>query len=83
MNKGFITVEQSMPARKQIPFQPALALVFTQHFHHAALRCQVLIIRVNRFHPLPVGGFKYMIQLVGERFIGTENPEVSLLPHLL
>ena len=68
-----------MPAREQVAFQPALALVLAQHFEHAAVGGQKF---VGGFHgrvPLPGGGFKHGFETVGKRFIGPKNAEVARL----
>src|ERR1700690_3775643 len=45
MDKRFITVEQPVPARQQIALQPALALMFAQHFHHASGGREKFVVR--------------------------------------
>ena len=47
MNKGFVATEEAMPASKQITFEPSLALMLTQYFHHASVRREVVIFRKN------------------------------------
>ena len=37
VNERFVAGEEAVPAREQITFEPALALVLAQHFHHAAI----------------------------------------------
>jgi len=39
VDEGFIAGKQAVPARQQVAFQPALAGVFREYFHHPAVRC--------------------------------------------
>ena len=79
VDERLVAVEEAMPPGEQIAFEPAFALMLAQHFHHAAVGCQKLIMVSCAGFPLPVGDLKHGIQPVGQRFVGAEDAEVSLL----
>ena len=58
MNERLVAIEKSMPSGKQITFEPAFALMFAQHLHHASGGRKKFVVRHGRGVPLPVGGFK-------------------------
>ena len=37
MDEGLVAGEESMSPGEQVAFEPALALVFAQHLHHAPI----------------------------------------------
>ena len=43
VNKSLVARKEAMAAGEQIAFQPALALVFAQHLHHAAIGSDVVV----------------------------------------
>ena len=76
MRERLIGIEQAVAPGQQIPFQPALALVFAQHLQDTSLRRQPLVVRLDVCHPLPVGGAEDRIQPVRRGFVGAEDPKV-------
>src|SRR6266700_3333608 len=76
MDEGLITGEESMTAGEQITFEPALAHMLTQHFHHAAVPRKVLVRRKHWLHEHFVSDFVQSIEPVRGRFIRTEYPKV-------
>ena len=44
VDERFVTGEKAVAAGQQIAFQPALALVFAQHLHHAAVRREMVVV---------------------------------------
>ena len=44
VDERFVGVEQAVPAGQQIAFEPALALMLAEHFHHAAVRREPLVV---------------------------------------
>src|ERR1035437_926424 len=78
MNESLVAVEQSVPPGEQITFEPALALMLAQHFHHPAIWGQKLVVVLLLRLPLPAGYLKHGSQAVGERFVGAKNPEIPL-----
>ena len=79
VDERFVAVEEAVPAGEQIAFEPAFALMLAEHFHHAAAGGEEFVVGDGRGIPLAVGGFEDRLQAVGERFIGAEDAEVSLL----
>ena len=41
-----------MPAGEQIAFEPALALMLAEHFHHPAVRREVVVVGKSLGHPV-------------------------------
>src|SRR5208337_3706328 len=79
VDEGFVAVEESMPPGEQVALEPALALMFTQHFHHAPGGRKKFVVRHGGGVPLAFGYFKEGFQAVGERLVRAEDPKVSLL----
>src|SRR5262245_61684436 len=50
VDEGFIAREEAVPAGQQIALQPTLALVFTEHLHHAAIRTELVVLRIDLGH---------------------------------
>ena len=80
VDERLVAVEQSMPAGEQITFEPAFALMLTQHFHDATVQGEELIVVLLSCIPLPVGHLKHRTQAIGERFVRAEDSEIALLP---
>ena len=76
VNEGLVAGKKSVPSGKQIAFQPALAHVLAEHFHHTACDGEVLVRWQQRFHRYFVGRFVQGVEAVGSGFIGTENTEI-------
>ena len=53
-----------MPARQEIAFQPSLALVLAEHFHHAAVRRQMVVVGKALRHPSAIGDFHRILPAV-------------------
>ena len=68
-----------MPPGEQVAFQPALALVLAEHFHHAPGGREEFVVRHGRGVPLALGGFKERFQAVRERLVGAKDAEIPLL----
>ena len=43
VDEGFVAGEEAVPAGEQIAFEPALAHVFAEHFHDAAVRRDMVV----------------------------------------
>ena len=80
VDKSLVAIEQPVPAREKIPLEPTFALMLGEHLHDPAFGCEKLIILFHPGFPLPVGYFKNGVQPVGKRLVGTEDPEIALLP---
>ena len=79
MDERLVAVEQPMPPGEQITLQPTLALVLAEHLHYPAIGRKEFIVLDRLSFPLPIGNLKNGVQSIGERFIGTKNPEVPLV----
>ena len=76
VDEGFVAGEEAVPAGQQIPFQPALALVLAEHLHHAAVRREVVVLRIDVGHVAAVGNLQHVLPAIGVVFIRTEEAEV-------
>ncbi len=80
VNEGLVAREKSMPPGQQIAFQPSLAHVLAQHFHHPAVDGQILVHRQASppSHVFPVTS-KTRLQPVRSRLVGPEHAEILRL----
>ncbi len=78
VDERFVAVEQPMPAGEQVTFEPALALVLAQHFHHASAGREEFVVRHGRRIPLALGHLEHRFQAVGERLVRAKHAEISL-----
>ena len=76
VDKCFIAREKAVTPRQDVPFQPAFALMFRQHFQHTSGMRYLVVRRLDFVHGCPFGDFEYGIPAVGRRFIRTEYPEI-------
>ena len=58
VNERFITVEESMASGEEVAFQPALALMLTEHLHDMPGRCKKFVVLDSWCVPLAIGCFK-------------------------
>ena len=65
-----------MPARQQVTFKPAFALMLAQHLHHAAIGCDVIVPGNNCCGRTTIGNFEHRTPAVGGRLVRTEDAEV-------
>ena len=75
-----------MPPSQQITFQPALALVFTQHFHHTTIGRQMIVIRVDVRHPGAVSDLQHLLPPVRVILVRTDQAKIFRLhvqPHYI
>ena len=76
-DKRLIACEETVTARQQISFQPALTHMLTQHaIHDTAISCQLVIGRKQLAVPVAVLLLKYLIQTVRHALIRSEDTEV-------
>src|SRR5437016_8078268 len=84
MRKGLIRGKQAVATGKEIPFQPTLAVVFSQDLHHPPLRSQVsigIVIRRKTIPlPDPIRHLKHRVEAVRGRLVWAEQPEIARLP---
>jgi hypothetical protein len=62
-----------MAPGQQVAFEPAFALVLTEHFDHAPSRRKKLVVRDSRGVPLALSHFGKGFQAVGERLVGAKD----------
>ena len=79
VDERLVAVEQAMPPGEQVALEPALALVFAEHFHHAPGGREKFVVRRGRGVPLAIGHLKHGFEAVGERLVRTKDPEIPLL----
>ena len=65
-----------MTAGETVSLEPALTEMLTQHFHNAAVRGQMIVLRDRRLHPRPVGGFEEGGKTIGGGLVRSHHPEV-------
>ena len=79
-DERLVAVEQPMPAGQQISLQPAFTLMLAEHcVQHATGRRQEFIVLFRIRVPLTVAGLEDRPQEIGERLVGTEDAEVTLI----
>ena len=71
--------EHAVPAREQIAFQPALAVVLAEYFHHAAIGRNVVIDGDGLADEAAVFDLEYVAEAVGVGLVGAEEAEVGFL----
>ena len=79
VNERFVAGEEAVPAREQITFEPALALVLAQHFHHAAIGREIVVVIEPLRHPGAVRDFQRVLPAVRVVLVGAEQAEVFAL----
>ena len=76
VDEGLVAREEAVPAGQQIAFQPALALVLAEDFHHPAVRVQVVVVGQRLGDPGAVGDFEHVLPAVGVGLVRAEEAEV-------
>ena len=64
VNERLVAGKKPVPAAQEIPFQPPLALVLTEHFHHAAVRSQMIVVWIAIRHPGAIGDLHRILPAV-------------------
>ena len=83
VNERLVAREEAVPARQQIGLQPALALVLAEHFHHAAVRAELVVFRINLGHVAAVGHLQHILPPIRVVLVGAEQSEVLAVQVLL
>jgi hypothetical protein len=79
VDERLVAVEQAVPPGQQVAFQPALALVLAEHgVQHPPIGCEEFIVLLGPGLPLAAGDLEDRAQLIRERLVGTEDPEIPL-----
>jgi len=76
VNESFVAGEKSVTSGEEIAFEPALAEMFAENFHHAAIGRKIFIGVQELFHECLGRDFVDGFEAVGSGFVGSENPEV-------
>src|SRR5438874_12776090 len=79
MDERLVAVEQSVSSGEEVALEPALALMFAQHFHYTSGLRQIFVVRKRRGVPLAVGRFEDRFQSVRNGLVGTEDAEIARL----
>ena len=77
MDEGLVAGEKAVAAGEQIAFEPTLAHVFAEHFHHAAIGCDVIVIRQDLGCGFAIGDFEQSVQAIGTGFVGAHHAEIA------
>jgi hypothetical protein len=78
-DEGFVAVEEAMAPGQQVPLEPSLALVFTEHgVEDAPAGSQKFIVLYSSSVPLAIRDFKNGAQEIGQGLVGTEKAEITL-----
>ena len=83
VDKRLVTGEEPMSAREQIAFEPTLALVLAQHFHHPTVGCELVVVIEPLRHPGAIGDFEHVLPAVRIILVRTEQTEVLAVEILL
>ena len=76
LRECFVRRPHPVATCKQVAFEPSLAEMLAQYFHHAAIWAEFIVDRDNLSHRAAVRSFKNRIQTIGIRFIGAKHPKV-------
>ena len=75
VDEGLVAVEDAVPARQQVPLEPALAQMLRQDLDDAAFRREVLVGREDRCLPLTVGRREDVAEAVRRGLVRPEDAE--------
>ena len=76
VDERLVAREEAVPARQQIAFQPALALVLAEHLHHPAVRAELVVFRIDLGHVAALGHLQHVLPAVRVVLVGAEQAEV-------
>ena len=79
MRERFVGVEHAVAAGEKIPFEPALALVLAEHFHHPSVAGEPFVAAHNRRLPLAVGRLEHRVEPIRDGFVRAEQAEVAAI----
>ena len=77
VDKRFVTGEQAMPPGEEIAFEPALAQMLAQHFHHPAVGAEIDVDGLYARHPFLAGDFVDGLQPIRGGFVGAKQAEIA------
>ena len=76
VDERLVAREEAMPAGQQVAFQPALALVLAEHFHHATIRAELVVFRINLGHVATRRDFEHILPAIRVVLVRAEQPKV-------
>src|SRR5690348_1691964 len=76
VNKSLIAGKEAMPTSKEITFEPALAHVFAQDFHYAAIWREVFVSIKQLLHEYFRGGFINCVKSIGGGLVGSKYAKI-------
>jgi hypothetical protein len=79
VDEGFIAGEEPVPAGEQVAFEPALAKMFAQDFHHPSVLGEMDVVRFDPFDPDPLGRLEHRIEPVRGGLVRSHDAEISRL----
>ena len=77
VDERFVAGEEAVPAGEQVALQPALAHVFAEHLHYAAVGRHMIVGRNDFGHRLAVRDLEQRVPAVGIRLVGRNDAEVT------
>ena len=76
VDESLIAREEAVSAGQQVTLKPPLALVLAEHFHHAPIRRQMIVLRIDFGHVASVCDLQYVLPAVGVVLVRTEQAEI-------
>ncbi|TKS62328.1 MAG: hypothetical protein EWM73_02563 [Nitrospira sp.] len=64
VNERFVAGEEPVTTGQEIAFQPALALMLTEHLHDPAVRREVVVVGIAIRHPRAIGHLQHILPAV-------------------
>ena len=83
VDERLVARKEPVPAGEQISFEPALALMLAEHFHHTAVGAEMIVLGIDLGHVTAVGHFQHVLPAVRVILVGAEEAEVLALQILL
>src|SRR5690606_39809014 len=73
VDEGFVAVEEAVPPRQQVAFEPAFAQVLAQDLHHASVWRYMGVLRLDVRYRHAFGDLEDVAPTVGARLIRAED----------
>jgi hypothetical protein len=77
VDEGLVAGQEPVPAGKQVPLQPALALMLGQHLHHPPVRREVVVVGEGPSVPRPVGDLEDVLPAIRVVLVRAEEAEIT------
>jgi hypothetical protein len=75
VDERLVTVEEPVPARQEVPLEPALTEVLGEDLHHAPVRAEPLVVRSRLGVPRAIRDREDVAEAVRGRLVRTEEAE--------